>query len=124
MPRLVFKIVEHNNWSIFIQYHNNNFHVFGKRRFNDAAIFHSTFYSADDVGSYLEEIADFKSMKNDFSITLFYSNLMPDSFYSEFESYAADRTKEIIGYDNITFSKHTCMKYLQFVKSNVYITER
>jgi hypothetical protein len=72
---------------------------------------------------YLEEILDFTKNRPDYSITLFYSNLLEDSPFSEFESYANDRMKEVIGYDYIQLDNGKLMRYLEFVRRNVYVEE-
>ena len=75
MPRLVFHVRQHNKWSIFVQYYNNMFHVFGQRSFNKNTVFHTTFVGYYSVYLYLEEILDFTKNRYDYSITLFYSDL-------------------------------------------------
>jgi hypothetical protein len=66
---------------------------------------------------------DFTKNRPDYSITLFYSNLLEDSPFSEFESYANDRMKEVIGYDYIQLDNGKLMRYLEFVRRNVYVEE-
>ena len=123
MPRLVFHVRQHNKWSIFVQYYNNMFHVFGQRSFNKNTVFHTTFVGYYSVYLYLEEILDFTKNRYDYSITLFYSDLLEDSPFSEFETYANDRMKEVIGYDYIQLYEAKLLRYLEFVQRNVYIDE-
>lgn len=123
MPRLVFHVKQHNKWSIFVQYYNNIFHVFGRRSFNQNTVFHTTFVNYHTVYLYLEEILDFTKNRHDYSITLFYSDLLEDSPFSEFETYANDRTKEVIGYDYIQLYESKLLRYLEFVQRNVYIDD-
>ena len=121
MPRLVFHIKQHNKWSIFIQYYNNTYHIFGKRSFNQNTTFHTTTSGKHTTLLYLEEILDYNNNRPDYSITLFYSDLLEDSPFSEFETYANDRMKEVIGYDYIRLYESKLLKYLEFVLQNVYI---
>lgn len=124
MPRLIFHVRQHNKWSIFVQYYNNIFHVFGMRDFNKNTIFHSTFIGEHSTYSYLDEILDFKKNRTDYSITLFYSDLFEDSNpFSEFETHANDRMREIIGYDYIQLDEFKVIKYLEFLRSDVRIEE-
>ena len=123
MPRLVFHIRQHNKWSIFIQYYNNMFHIFGQRSFNKNTIFHTTFIGEHSLYLYLEEILDFTTNRPDYSITLFYSDLLEDSPFSEFETYANDRMKEVIGYDYIQLNEVKLIRNLEFVRRNVYVEE-
>lgn len=124
MPRLIFHVRQHNKWSIFVQYYNNMFHVFGMRDFNKNTIFHSTFIGEHSTYSYLDEILDFK--KNRTAITLFYSDLLffeDGGLFSQFETHANDRMREIIGYDYIQLNEFKVIKYLEFLRNDVRIEE-
>lgn len=121
MPRLVFHIKQHNKWSVFVQYYNNKYHIFGRRSFNQNTTFHTTISGQHTSLLYLEEILDYNSNRPDYSITLFYSDLLEDSPFSEFETYTNDRMKEVIGYDYIRLYESKLLKYLEFVLQNVYI---
>ena len=126
MPRLIFHVRQHNKWSIFVQYYNNMFHVFGMRDFNKNTIFHSTFIGEHSTYSYLDEILDFKKNRTDYSITLFYSVLLfceDGGLFSQFETHANDRMREIIGYDYIQLHEFKVIKYLEFLRNDVRIEE-
>ena len=126
MPRLLFHVRQHNKWSIFVQYYNNIFHVFGMRDFNKNTIFHSTFIGEHSTYSYLDEILDFKKNRTDYSITLFYSDLLffeDGGLFSQFETHANDRMREIIGYDYIQLHEFKVIKYLEFLRNDVRIEE-
>ena len=126
MPRLIFHVRQHNKWSIFVQYYNNMFHVFGMRDFNKNTIFHSTFIGEHSTYSYLDEILDFKKNRTDYSITLFYSDLLffeDGGLFSQFETHANDRMREIIGYDYIQLHEFKVIKYLEFLRNDVRIEE-
>lgn len=99
------------------------FHVFGRRSFNENTVFHTTFFGEHSTYSYLEEILDFTKNRPDYSITLFYSDLLEESPFSEFETYANDRMKEVIGYDYIQLTEGKLLRYLDFVRKNIYIEE-
>jgi len=99
------------------------FHVFGRRSFNQNTVFHTTFVGYHAVYLYLEEILDCTKNRYDYSITLFYSDLLEDSPFSEFETYANDRMKEVVGYDYIQLYESKLLRYLEFVQRNVYINE-
>jgi len=128
MTRLVLHIKENNNWSFFIQKSNSNnnnssFYVHGKQYINAQTIFNSHFFSANELGDYLEEVMDFKSSRNDFTITLFCYNLTTDATHSDLESYAAERRGELVKYYDVELTKSRCLKYLNFVITNTYITD-
>ena len=126
MPRLIFHVRQHNKWSIFVQYYNNMFHVFGMRDFNKNTIFHSTFIGEHSTYSYLDEILDFKKNRTDYSITLFYSDLLffeDGGLFSQFETHANDRMREIIGYDYIQLHEFKVIKYLEFLRNELRIEE-
>ena len=124
MPRLIFHVRQHNKWSIFVQYYNNMFHVFGMRDFNKNTIFHTSLIGEHSTHLYLDEILDFKKNRADYSITLFYSDLFEDSGpFSEFETRANDRMREIIGYDYIQLHEAKVLKYLEFLRNDVHIEE-
>jgi hypothetical protein len=99
------------------------FHIFGQRSFNKNTIFHTTFIGEHSLYLYLEEILDFTTNRPDYSITLFYSDLLEDSPFSEFETYANDRMKEVIGYDYIQLNEVKLIRNLEFVRRNVYVEE-
>jgi hypothetical protein len=127
MSRLVLHIKEDNNWSFFIQKSNSNdnsFYVHGKQQITEHTIFNSHFFSANELGDYLEEVMDFKSSKNDFSITLFCYNLSTDATHSDLESYATQRRGELVKYYDVELTKSRCLKYLNFVITNTYITDK
>ena len=124
MPRLIFHVRQHNKWSIFVQYYNNMFHVFGMRDFNKNTIFHTSLIGEYSTHLYLDEILDFKKNRADYSITLFYSDLFEDSGpFSEFETRANDRMREIIGYDYIQLHEFKVIKYLEFLRNELRIEE-
>jgi len=102
------------------------FHVFGMRDFNKNTIFHSTFIGEHSTYSYLDEILDFKKNRTDYSITLFYSDLLffeDGGLFSQFETHANDRMREIIGYDYIQLHEFKVIKYLEFLRNDVRIEE-
>ncbi len=124
MPRLVFHVRQHNKWSIFIEYYNNMFHVFGIRDFNKNTIFHTKITGEYSTCLYLDEILDFKKNRADYSITLFSSDLLlfenGSSFY-EFEMHANDRMREIIGYDYIQLYEAKVITYLEFIRNEFHV---
>uniref|UniRef100_A0A6C0I3C3 Uncharacterized protein n=1 Tax=viral metagenome TaxID=1070528 RepID=A0A6C0I3C3_9ZZZZ len=126
MPRLVFHVRQHNKWSIFVQYYNNMFHIFGMRDFNKNTVFHTSFIGEHSTYLYLDEILDFKKNRTDYSVTLFYSDLLlfeDGSSFSQFETHANDRMREIIGYDYIQLNEFKVIKYLEFLRSELRIEE-
>lgn len=126
MHHLIFHIRQHNKWSIFVKYYNNKFHVLGMRDFNKNTIFHTTFIGEHSTYSYLDEILDFKKKRTDYSITLFYSDLLlfeDGSSFSQFEMHANDRMREIIGYDYIELDEFKVIKYLEFLRSDFHVEE-
>ena len=100
------------------------FHVFGMRDFNKNTIFHTSLIGEHSTHLYLDEILDFKKNRADYSITLFYSDLFEDSGpFSEFETRANDRMREIIGYDYIQLHEAKVLKYLEFLRNELRIEE-
>lgn len=124
MPRLVFHVRQHNKWSIFVEYYNNMFHVFGIRDFNKKTIFHTKIMGEYSTCLYLDEILDFKKNRTDYSITLFYSDLLffeDGGLFSQFETHANDRMREIIGYDYIQLYEAKVIKYLDFLRNEFHV---
>jgi len=126
MHHLVFHIRQHNKWSIFVKYYNNKFNVFGMRDFNKNTVFHTTFIGEHSTYLYLDEILDFEKNRTDYSVTLFYSDLLlfeDGSSFSQFETHANDRMREIIGYDYIQLYEVKVIKYLEFLRNELRIEE-
>ena len=123
MTRLVFHIRQHNMWSIFVQFYNNTYHVVGRRSFNENTVFHTTFTGEHTTLCYLDEILKYTRNRSNFSITLFYTDLSIDAPFSQYEVCAHDRTKEVIGYDNLCLEPGKVMAYLGFVRQNISIEE-
>lgn len=123
MTRMVFHIQQHNKWSVFVQYYNGAYHVYGKRSFNDTTIFHSTFSGEHTTLCYLDEILKYTRNRPIFSITLFYTDLSTDAPFSQYEACARDRTKEVVGYDYLCLDLSKVMMYLGFVRQNISIEE-
>ena len=123
MTRLVFHIRQHNKWSIFVQFYNNMYHVFGQRSFNENTIFHTTFSGEHTTLCYLDEILKYTRNRPNFSITLFYTDLSIDAPFSQYEVCAHDRTNEVIGYDNLCLTQNKVMMYLGFVREKISVEE-
>lgn len=123
MTRMVFHIQQHNKWSVFVQFYNNMYHVFGQRSSNENTIFHTTFHGEHTLICYLDEILKYTRDRPNFSITLFYTDLSVDAPFSQYEVCAHDRTKEIIGYDYLSLEPGKVMMYLGFVRQNISIEE-
>jgi len=120
---MVFHIQQHNKWSVFIQFCNNMYHVFGRRSNNDATVFHNTFLGEHTALCYLDEILKYTRNRPNFSITLFYTDLSIDAPFSHYETCVHDRTKEIVGYDHLCIDPSKVMMYLGFVRHNISIEE-
>ena len=125
MTRMVFHIQQHNKWSVFVHYdkHDNMYHVFGKRSFNDNVIFHTTFSEQHTTLCYLDEILKYTRNRPNFSITLFCSDLSIDAPFSKYEACLRDRTNEITGYDYLCLEPSKVLMYLGFVRQNISIEE-
>lgn len=125
MTRIIFHIRQHNKWSVFIRYdkHSNMYHVFGKRSFNDGIIFHTTFSGERTTVCYLDEILKYTRNRPNFSITLFHSDLSIDAAFSQYEACVHDRTKEIIGYDDLCLDTNKISMYLGFTCQDISIEE-
>jgi hypothetical protein len=79
-----------------------------------------------EFSEYLDEILDFKKNRTDYSVTLFYSDLLlfkDGGSFSQFETHANDRMREIIGYDYIQLYEVKVIKYLDFLRSELRIEE-
>jgi hypothetical protein len=136
MPRLVFHIEEYDNWSFFIGYNGYSFSVFGKQQINSQTIFNSKFYNINELGDYLEEVMNFQPNKTNFRITLFCYNLTAadasddathdgsNATYTELERYSIQRRGELVRYNDVELTTYRCIKYLNFVRSETYITEK
>ena len=123
MTRIVFHIQQHNKWSVFIQFYNNMYHVFGRRFNKDATIFHTTLSGENMTFCYLDEILKYTRNRPQFSITLFYTDLSTDAPFSYYETCVHDRTKEIVGYDHLCLYPSKVIMYLGFVRQNISIKE-
>jgi hypothetical protein len=102
------------------------FHVFGMRDFNKNTIFHTKIMGEYSTCLYLDEILDFEKNRADYSITLFYSDLLlfeDGSSFSEFETHANDRMREIIGYDYIQLYEVKVINYLEILRNELRIEE-
>lgn len=97
------------------------YHVFGQRSFNETTIFHTTFSGEHTTLCYLDEILKYTRNRPNFSITLFYTDLSIDAPFSQYEMWANDRTKEVIGYDNLCLETGKVMAYLGFVRQSISI---
>ena len=121
MPRLILHVEEYDNWSFFIGHYGYSFSVFGKQQINPQTIFNSKFYNINELGDYLEEVMNFQPNKTNFRITLFCYNLTADddennTTYTELEHYSAQRRGEL--------TKSRCLKYLNFVRNDTYVTDK
>lgn len=123
MTRMVFHIRKHNKWSIFVQFYNNIYHVIGKRSFNENTVFHTTFNGEHTTLCYLDEILKYTRNRPNFSITLFYTDISIDAPFSQYETCAHERTKEIVGYDCICLEVGKVMMYLGFIRQKISIEE-
>ena len=121
MTRMVFHIQQHNKWSVFIQFYNNMYHVFGRHSFNDTTVFHITFPGEHTTICYLDEILKYTRNRPIFSITLFYTDLSIDAPFSLYEACQHDRTNEITGYDYLCLEPSKLLMYLGFVRQNISI---
>ena len=120
---MVFHIQQRNKWSVFVQFYNNMYHVFGRRVNNDTTIFHTTFLGETTTMCYLDEILKYTRNRPQFSITLFYTDLSIDAPFSHYETCVHDRTKEIVGYDHLCLDPSKVMMYLGFVRQDISIEE-
>ena len=123
MTRIVFHIQQHNKWSVFIQFYNNMYHVFGRRFNKDATIFHTTLSGENMTFCYLDEILKYTRNRPNFSITLFYTDLSIDAPFSHYEACVHDRSKEVTGYDYICLDISKVVMYLGFVRQGISIEE-
>ena len=123
MVRMVFHIRQHNKWSIFVQFYNNVYHVFGRRSFNENTVFHTTFNGEHTTLCYLDELLKYTRNRPQFSVTLFYTDILIDAPFSHYEVCAHDRTKELTGYDYLCLSPSKVIMYLGFVRQNISIQE-
>jgi hypothetical protein len=125
MTRLVFHIHQHNKWSVFVHYdkHGNMYHVFGRRFNNDTTIFHTMFSGDHTTLCYLDEILKYTRNRPNFSITLFYTDLSTDAPFSQYETCANDRTKEVVGYDYLCLDPAKVLMYLGFIRQDISIEE-
>jgi len=138
MPRLILHVEEYNNWSFFIGYNGYSFSVLGKQQINPQTIFNSKFYNINELGDYLEEVMNFKSNKTNFRITLFcYKLTAADEIdathathdenattYTELENYSVQRRGEVVKYNDVELTKSRCLKYLNFVRNDTYVTDK
>lgn len=136
MPRLIFHIEEYDNWSFFIGHNSYSFSVFGKQQINPQTIFNSKFYNINELGDYLEEVMNFQPNKTNFRITLFcYNSTAADAnenathdesntTYTELESYSAQRRGEVVKYNDVELTTYRCLKYLNFVRNDTYVTDK
>jgi hypothetical protein len=135
--RLVFHIQEYNNWSFFIGHHGFTFRVFGKQQINPKTIFNSKFYNINELGDYLEEVMNFQQNKTNFRISLFCYNLPGDdanddanyddnntATYTELEAYSSQRRGELVRYNDVELTTYRCIKYLNFVRNDTYVTDK
>ena len=138
MPRLIFHIEEYDNWSFFIGYHERSFRVFGKQQINPQTIFNSKFYNIHELVDYLEEVMNFQPNKTNFQISLFCYNLTGadvnyatdathdenNTTYTELESYSLQRRGEVVKYNDVELTTYRCLKYLNFVGNDTYVTDK
>ena len=91
--------------------------------FKKNTVFHTKIIGEYSICLYLDEILDFKKNRADYSITLFYSDLLlfeDGSSFSQFETHANDRMREIIGYDYIQLYEAKIIKYLEFIRNDFH----
>ena len=132
MPRLIFHIEEYDNWSFFIGYNGYSFSVFGKQHINPQTIFNSKFYNINELVDYLEEVMNFQPNKTNFRISLFCYNLTPadaiddenNITYTELEQYSVQRRGEVVKYNDVELTTYRCIKYLNFVRNDTYVTDK
>jgi len=141
MPRLVLHVEEYNNWSFFIGHNGYSFSVFGKQQINPQTIFNSKFYNIDELGDYLEEVMNFQPNKTNFRITLFCYNLnnltaadeidathathdKNNTTYTKLEQYSGQRRGEVVKYNDVELTTYRCIKYLNFVRNDTYVTDK
>ena len=135
MPRLIFHIEEYDNWSFFIGYNGYSFSVFGKQQINPQTIFNSKFYNINELVDYLEEVMNFQPNKTNFRITLFCYNLTAahtndathdenNTTYTELEHYSVQRRGEVVKYNDVELTIYRCLKYLNFVRNDTYVTDK
>ena len=137
MPRLVLHVEEYNNWSFFIGHNGYSFSVFGKQQINPQTIFNSKFYNINELVDYLEEVMNFQPNKTNFRITLFCYNLTGadvnddathdennTTTYTELEHYSTQRRGEVVKYNDVELTKFRCLKYLNFVRNDTYVTDK
>ena len=140
MPQLILHVEEYDNWSFFIRYNGYSFIIFGKQQINPQTIFNSKFYKIDELGDYLEEVMNFQPNKTNFRITLFCYNLTGadvnddathathdennTTTYTELESYSVQRRGEVVKYNDVELTTYRCIKYLNFVRNDTYVTDK
>jgi hypothetical protein len=137
MPRLIFHIEEYDNWSFYIGYNGYSFSVFGKQQINPQTIFNSKFYNINELGDYLEEVMNFQPNKTNFRISLFCYNLTAahannathdenenNTTYTELENYSVQRRGEVVKYNDVELTTYRCIKYLNFVRNDTYVTDK
>lgn len=135
MPRLILHIEEYDNWSFFIGHNGYSFSVFGKQQINPQTIFNSKFYNIDELGDYLEEVMNFQPNKTNFRITLFCYNLTAadtndathdenNTTYTKLEQYSGQRRGEVVKYNDVELTTYRCIKYLNFVRNDTYVTDK
>lgn len=132
MPRLILHVEEYNNWSFFIRHNGYSFSVFGKQQINPQTIFNSKFYDTNELGEYLEEVMNFQPNKTTFRITLFCHSLTEadathdenNTTYTELEHYSVQRRGEVVKYNDVELTLYRCIKYLNFVRNDIYITDK
>ena len=135
MPRLILHVEEYNNWSFFIGFTGYSFSVFGKQQINPQTIFNSKFYNINELGDYLEEVMNFQPNKTNFRISLFCYNLTAadasdathdenNTTYTELENYSVQRRGEVVKYNNVELTTYRCIRYLNFVRNDTYVTDK
>ena len=136
MPQLILHVEEYDNWSFFIRYNGYSFIIFGKQQINPQIIFNSKFYNINELVDYLEEVMNFQSNKTNFRISLFCYNLTgadanddathdeSNATYTELESYSIQRRGEVVKYNDVELTTYRCLKYLNFVRNDTYVTDK
>ena len=136
MPRLILHVEEYDNWSFFIGHNGYSFSVFGKQQINPQTIFNSKFYNINELVDYLEEVMNFQPNKTNFRISLFCYNLTAadandyathdesNATYTELESYSVQRRGEVVKYNDVELTTYRCLKYLNFVRNDTYVTDK
>jgi len=132
MPRLILHVEEYDNWSFFIGHNGCSFSIFGKQQINPQTIFNSKFYNINELGDYLEEVMNFQPNKTNFRITLFCYNLTVsdathdenNTTYTELERYSIQRKGEVVKYNDVELTTYRCLKYLNFVRNDTYVTDK